>query len=140
MKVRFKERFQDQLQGRLHHAILHRCDAQGSGPAFRLGNLDHSDRGDLVAVRAQSGLQLLDPRLFLPCLAYLLDRLPITSGRAGVGFDLAPGFPQYVRPPAFVVPAVKPPLLLLRGFTVEGSLSEVWTLLLKGRVVTRKDS
>ena len=45
MEVRLKDRLQDQLHGRLHHAILDRRDAQGSRPAFWLRDISTTRTG-----------------------------------------------------------------------------------------------
>jgi len=66
VEVRLKDWLQDQLHGRLHHAIFYRRDAQGPGSAFRLGNRHHPDRRKLIVMRLQCDLQLLDQRYFLP--------------------------------------------------------------------------
>ena len=122
MAVRFKDRFSDELHGRLYHAICYWRDAQGAGAALRLRNLDHPDRRELVAVRPECGLELLEQHPFLPGGDNLLDRLGSDSRCPVVGFDLAPGLPQDILPPDFVLQAVNPRLLLLLGLTVKGSL------------------
>src|SRR5262249_29791381 len=117
-----KDRFSDELHGRLYHAICYCRDAQGASSALRLRHLDHPDRRELVAGRTQRGLELLDQHPFLPGGDNLLNRLGIDSRCPRVGFALPPGSPKSLFPPDFIVPPVKPPLLLLLGLTVKGSL------------------
>jgi hypothetical protein len=122
VKVRFKDRLQDELHGGLHNTLCYRRNAQRSGSPFGLGNLDHPDGGEAVAFRPQRFMKLLDHLRFLPCLHNLINRLAIHSRGSFVCLDLAPSLPQDIRPPDFVVQTVKPPLLVLLGCAIEGSL------------------
>jgi hypothetical protein len=74
-EVRLKDRFQDQLHGRLHHAILNR-DAWGAG--FGLGSRPPDWRK--LIVMSAGNLQLLDQRCFLPWFDDLAIVLPSTPG------------------------------------------------------------
>ena len=75
-----KDRFEDQLHGRLHHTICSRRAAQRSDPALRLGHLDPPDRRQLVVGRTQGGLHLLDIASPWPVVTISSMACPSTPG------------------------------------------------------------
>jgi len=52
MKLRFKDRFEDEFHGCLNDAIVYRRDAERSRPSLGLRNIDPSDGRKLGAVLA----------------------------------------------------------------------------------------
>ena len=107
MKVGFKDGFQHQLHGSLHHAIFDRRDPQWPGASLGFWDVHPPHRLKAVGLGSQLILQSAEHQPFFSTRHDACDGLAIHARRAPVCFHLFPGFPEHVAAPHLVVQTVK---------------------------------